>query len=83
MLKVQKYKKEFEEEGFQLHVDPRVADFIIKEAVSRQTGARGLDVIISKHLEEVAFDIFGKGDEGEVILTVTSGKISHIIKRRA
>jgi ATP-dependent Clp protease ATP-binding subunit ClpX len=83
LLKVQKYKREFEEEGFKLNVDPRVADFIIKEAVKRQTGARGLDVLISKHLEEVAFEIFGKGDEGEVILTVTSGKVSHIIKRRA
>lgn len=83
LLKVQKYKKEFEEEGFQLHVDPRIADFIIKEAINRQTGARGLDVLISKYLEEIAFEIFGKGDEGEVILTVSSGKISHIIKRRA
>ncbi|MGH7792794.1 MAG: AAA family ATPase [Thermodesulfobacteriota bacterium] len=83
LLKVQKYKREFEEEGFKLNVDQRVADYIIKEAVKRQTGARGLDVLISKHLEEVAFEIFGKGDEGEVALTVTSGKVSHTIKRRA
>src|SRR3989304_4763362 len=83
ILKVQKYKKEFEEEGFQLHIEPKVADFVIKEAVKRQTGARGLDVLMSKHLEEVAFEIFGKGDEGEVMLTVASGKVSHIVKRRA
>jgi len=83
LLKIQKYKREFEEEGFKLHVDPRVADFIIKEAIKRQTGARGLDVLISKYLEEVAFEIFGKGDEGEVVLTVSSGKVSNIIKKRA
>lgn len=83
LIKVQKYKKEFEEEGFQLHIEPKVGDFVIKEAVKRQTGARGLDVLMSKHLEEVAFEIFGKGDEGEVMLTVASGKVSHIVKRRA
>lgn len=82
-LRVQKYIKEFEEEGFKLHVEPVVADFIIREARKRQTGARGLDVLISKYLEEVAFEIFGKGDEGEVILRVSSDKVSHIIKRRA
>ncbi|MCI0453607.1 MAG: AAA family ATPase [Candidatus Dadabacteria bacterium] len=83
LIKIQKYKKEFEEEGFQLHIEPKVADFVIKEALKRQTGARGLDVLISKHLEEVAFEIFGKSDEGEVTLTVSSGKVSHIVKRRA
>ncbi|MDA2918458.1 AAA family ATPase [Desulfobacterota bacterium AH_259_B03_O07] len=82
-LKVEKYIREFQEEGFRLHLEPRVADFIITEAIRRQTGARGLDVLISKHLEEVAFEIFGKGDEGEVILRVASDKVSHTIKRRA
>ncbi|MGH7901042.1 MAG: hypothetical protein ACRENZ_04830, partial [Thermodesulfobacteriota bacterium] len=75
--------KEFEEEGFKLQLDSRVAEIIIKEAIKRQTGARGLDVLISKYLEEVAFEIFGKGDEGEVMLRVVSDKVSHIIKRRA
>jgi len=82
-LKVEKYIREFQEEGFRLHLEPMVADFIITEAIRRQTGARGLDVLISKHLEEVAFEIFGKGDEGEVILRVASDKVSHTIKRRA
>ena len=45
--------------------------------------ARGLDVIISKHLEDVAFDIFGKGEKGEVTLTVESDKVTHSVKRRA
>ncbi len=82
-LKVEKYIREFQEEGFRLYLEPMVADFIITEAIRRQTGARGLDVLISKYLEEVAFEIFGKGDEGEVILRVASDKVSHTIKRRA
>ncbi|MGQ0792927.1 MAG: AAA family ATPase [Deltaproteobacteria bacterium] len=83
LLKIQKYKREFEEEGFHLQIDQRVADFIIREALSRQTGARGLDVLVSKCLEDVAFDVFGKGDEGEITLTFSQGRVSHIVKRRA
>lgn len=83
LLKVQKYKREFEEEGFKLYVDPKVVEFIIKQAFKRQTGARGLDVLVSKHLEDVAFEIFGRGDEGEVTLTLASGKVSYTVKRRA
>ena len=82
-IKTRNYQREFEEEGFQLRIEPGVAEFIIDEAVRRQTGARGLDVIISRHLEEVAFENFGKGDEGEIILTMDSGKVSHILKKRA
>jgi ATP-dependent Clp protease ATP-binding subunit ClpX len=82
-LKIMNYKTEFEEEGFELHLDPVVIDYIIEEAKRRQTGARGLDAIISKYLEEVAFDLFGRGDKGEITLTVESGEVSHAVKRRA
>ena len=64
-------------------MEPIVVDFIIEEALRRQTGARGLDVIISKYLEEVAFETFGKSNEGEIILTLDSGRVAHIVKRRA
>ncbi len=82
-IKIQNYQREFEEEGFRLQMEPIVIDFIIEEALRRQTGARGLDVIISKYLEEVAFETFGKSDEGEIILTIDSGGVTHIVKRRA
>ncbi len=82
-IKIHNYQREFEEEGFVLHMEPIVVDFIIEEALRRQTGARGLDVIISKYLEEVAFETFGKSDEGEIILTLDSERVTHIVKRRA
>ena len=82
-IKILNYQREFEEEGFRLTMEPVVVDFIIEEALRRQTGARGLDVIISKYLEEVAFETFGKSDEGEILLTLNSGRVSHIVKRRA
>ncbi|MEX0999108.1 MAG: AAA family ATPase [Thermodesulfobacteriota bacterium] len=82
-LKIMNYQAEFEEEGFQLQLGPLIIDHMIEEAKNRQTGARGLDVIISKNLEEVAFDLFGRGETGEITLTVKSGEVTHIIKRRA
>ena len=83
ILRLQRYKKEFEEEGFELSIEPHVIEFVIQEAQRRQTGARGLDVLLSKHLEEVAFEIFGKKEEGKVVLTVSQGKVTHVVKRRA
>jgi len=80
--KIQGYKKEFSDEGFKLHIDPRVKDFIVEEAIKRQAGARGLDVLISKYLEEVAFEIFGTDDEGEIVLTIGAGNVSHIVKKK-
>lgn len=82
-LKIMNYQAEFEEEGFQLHLDNLILDHMIEQAKNRQTGARGLDVIIAKNLEEVAFDLFGRGESGEVSLTVKSGEVTPIIKRRA
>ena len=82
-LKIMNYEAEFEEEGFQLQLDNPIIDHMIEQAKNRQTGARGLDVIIAKNLEEVAFDLFGRGETGEITLTVKSGEVTHIIKRRA
>ncbi len=82
-LKIMNYQSEFEEEGFILNLDPGIIDHIILEAKKRQTGARGLDVIISKHLEEVAFDLYGSGEKGVITVTVESGEVTHNIKRRA
>ncbi|MCH8028562.1 MAG: AAA family ATPase [Candidatus Dadabacteria bacterium] len=82
-IKVQKYKREYIEEGFALHVDEKVSDFVIEQTIKRQTGARGLDVILAKHLESVAFEIFGTGTEGEIHLVVDSGEVSYVIKKRA
>ncbi len=83
VLKIQKYIREFDEEGFILKIDKSVLDFIIDEALNRETGARGLDVIVSKYLEDVAFEIFGRKSSGEVMLTLQSGNVTHIVKRRA
>jgi ATP-dependent Clp protease ATP-binding subunit ClpX len=84
ILKVENYKREFIQEGYTLNIDSSLADLVVDESIKRQTGARGLDVLLTKHVEEVAFELFGKGDSGEIFLKADrSGKVSHQIKKRA
>jgi ATP-dependent Clp protease ATP-binding subunit ClpX len=81
-IKIQNYQREFEEEGFKLHIEPKVRISLSRRR-SEVRARGGLDVIISKYMEDVAFETFGKSEEGEVVLTLDTGGVSHIVKRRA
>ena len=84
IMKIDNYKSEFLLEGFDLIIDFSVTDLIVDEAIRRQTGARGLDVLIAKYIEEVAFELFGKGASGEIHLKLNKrGEVVHQIKKRA
>jgi ATP-dependent Clp protease ATP-binding subunit ClpX len=74
---VEKYKKEFSLEGFELEVDDEVLDMIVEESLKKQTGARGLNSALSKYIEEAAFGLFGQKKKGRVCLKVEEGKIVH------
>jgi len=74
---VDKYKKEFSLEGFELEVDDEVLDIIVEESLKKQTGARGLNSALSKYIEEAAFGLFGQKKKGKVCLKVEEGKIIH------
>jgi ATP-dependent Clp protease ATP-binding subunit ClpX len=72
--------REFEEEGFELTVEPPVLQKIVAESVRRETGARGLGSILTRHIEEAAFESFAEVSggkirvflEGDAIRVVTS-----------
>jgi ATP-dependent Clp protease ATP-binding subunit ClpX len=67
--------REFEDEGFELRVDPDVLDHVIAEGLRRETGARGLASILTRHLEDAAFDAFAETSGGEVRVRLDSGGI--------
>ena len=59
-------------------------DFVVNESVRRQTGARGLASILTRHIESAAFDVFAEppaagagsaGLAGEVRLELREGEI--------
>jgi ATP-dependent Clp protease ATP-binding subunit ClpX len=67
---------EFEHEGFKLQVAEDVLDHIVLDAIKRETGARGLASILTKQLEDVAFEAFGGGTGGIVDVRMVDGAIA-------
>lgn len=55
-----KYKEEFEREGQKLTVPKRVMEQIVKKAIARGTGARGIALLLTEHFEKQAFECFGQ-----------------------
>jgi len=63
---VDKLIREFEDEGFELLVDEGVLGHLVQEGLKRETGARGLVSILSRHLEDAAFEAFAEISGGRV-----------------
>ena len=71
---------EFEHEGFKLEVSEDVLDHVVADALKRETGARGLASILTKQLEDVAFDAFGGGSGGIVDVRMVDGAIAVTVR---
>jgi ATP-dependent Clp protease ATP-binding subunit ClpX len=61
-----RYEEEFRREGLTLKVPAKVIKRIVKDALDRKTGARGLTLQLTRYLEEQAFEQFGR-DDGEQV----------------
>src|SRR5439155_3342432 len=73
---IERLTREFDDEGFKLSVAEPVLDHIVEESLRRETGARGLAAILTRHLEDAAFDVFAEqtaGTGGEVRLERRGG----------
>ena len=58
---VKKFVREFREEGITLQVEKRVLDHIVDQSFKRQTGARGLTSLLTKYIEDAAFQSYCNG----------------------
>ncbi|HEY4184506.1 MAG TPA: AAA family ATPase [Polyangia bacterium] len=72
---VERLVREFEDEGFALLVDDDVLGHLVAEGMKRETGARGLVSILTRHLEDAAFDSFAESPGGRVRLSMDAGEI--------
>jgi ATP-dependent Clp protease ATP-binding subunit ClpX len=73
---IERLTREFDDEGFRLVVTDEVLDHVVHESLRRETGARGLAAILTRHLEDVAFDVFADQTSGsEVRLELRGGAI--------
>jgi ATP-dependent Clp protease ATP-binding subunit ClpX len=57
---IQGFVSEFASEGVDLEISAEVKRLIVHENLRKETGARGLSSILTRHLEKVAFTLFGQ-----------------------
>ncbi|HRX53564.1 MAG: AAA family ATPase [Verrucomicrobiales bacterium] len=69
------YLAEFNREGVELTIADEVVSHIVKGALRRETGARGLRAALVPHLEEAAFESFGTGARAKVRIGLKDGRI--------
>ncbi len=72
---IDRMTREFEEEGIKLVVPDDVLDHIVDESVVRETGARGLASLLTRHVENAAFETFAEVQGAEVRLSVCQGEL--------
>ena len=72
---VDKLQREFEDEGFDLAVDADVLAHIVAQGLRRETGARGLVSILTRHLEDAAFDAFAEVPSGRVHVAMDGDRV--------
>jgi ATP-dependent Clp protease ATP-binding subunit ClpX len=71
------YATEFRLEGRELSIDEAVLDTVVEETLKKETGARGLEAALARHLEDAAFESWSDPDGRRVRLRVADGKIVH------
>ena len=72
---VQRMALEFADEGQQLSLDDSVLDWVVQQSLKRETGARGLASILTRILEDTAFETFANTGGGEVVVTLEDGEV--------
>jgi ATP-dependent Clp protease ATP-binding subunit ClpX len=74
---IKQYTKLFEMDGVQLKFQPEALEGIVKKAIQRKTGARGLRSIMENVLIEIMFNLPSRKDISECLITkdtVKNGK---------
>jgi ATP-dependent Clp protease ATP-binding subunit ClpX len=77
---IDRLTREFEDEGFELVIEDEVLNHVINEGLQRETGARGLSSILTRHLENAAFDSFAESGGGEIRVRLDQGGIRVDVK---
>jgi ATP-dependent Clp protease ATP-binding subunit ClpX len=67
--------REFEDEGFELTIDKAVEEHVVAEAMKRETGARGLASVLTRSLEDAAFQTFAEFPRGKIRARMVAGRI--------
>jgi ATP-dependent Clp protease ATP-binding subunit ClpX len=72
---VDRLTREFEDEGFALIIEESVLKRIVSESLRRETGARGLASVLTRHIEDAAFETFAEASGGEIRVSLDGDDI--------
>jgi ATP-dependent Clp protease ATP-binding subunit ClpX len=70
---IDRLTREFEDEGFELCIDEPVLRHIVGESLLRETGARGLASVLTRHIEDAAFEAFAELSGGRIKVSLEAG----------
>ena len=79
---LKQYKKLFDYDGVELSFEPEAVQEIARQALERNTGARGLRAILEEIMLDIMFDIPSRDDVARCIITresVTDKKQPQVI----
>lgn len=76
---IDRFRREFQEEGLELAVEDSVLEHIVDSALKRQTGARGLVSLLTTRLEDCAYETFCER-RGKVSLKMTGDKLDWVLR---
>ena len=76
---IDRLTREFEDEGFKLTVSEPALEHVVQESLKRETGARGLSSILTRHLEDAAFDTFADHPGGDVRLELENDELKVVV----
>jgi ATP-dependent Clp protease ATP-binding subunit ClpX len=71
------YVNEFRLEGRELAVSDEALVLVVEETLKKETGARGLEAALARHLEDAAFEAWSDPGVQRVRLRVADGRIVH------
>ena len=73
---IERMQREFEDEGLELVLQDEVIKWVVQQSIKRETGARGLASILTRILEDVAFEAFAdETSSGRVVVSVEGDQV--------
>lgn len=69
------YRNEFRLDGIKLEVDDTVLQMIVRQAIRKESGARGLESVFAKCLEGAAFEAYSEEGITNIHLVLRDGKL--------
>ena len=77
---LKRYYNEFKLEGIDLVIDNHVLHHIVKQSVIKETGARGIEASLMRHLENAAFEAYSTDGVSRVELIIKDAEVDFILK---